>query len=325
MDQQEFLTDAVQRHGFAGAAVGISHHGERRSAVAGVADRCSGVPVTVHTTMRIASVTKPIVAVAAVLACRASSGALDRPIIEDLPDLRERWKVSPELTLADLLSHTSGLYDESLTREALAGLGDGDDALTKAAGHVLNTPQIEPPGTTWRYYNGNYYLAGHVIARLRGQTFESALTEVLLWPAQMTGTGFAASERAANGHVDGSRIPNDDHPRAGRPAAGLWSTTEELLSFAEFMLRDAELTAAVRAPMTPSTSVTQYGLGWSVADRLMFHHGATTGSGFRSLLVVVPEERYVAAVIVNDETSETLINDTVGTVLTEATGIRTPW
>ncbi|TCC44010.1 class C beta-lactamase-related serine hydrolase [Kribbella capetownensis] len=72
---------------------------------------------------RLASVTKPIVATAVVLACRQSPGAWETPIREHFPELHAVWRLDPAITLQDLLSHTSGIA-EPFDEAAQADLGD---------------------------------------------------------------------------------------------------------------------------------------------------------------------------------------------------------
>lgn len=268
--------------------------------------------VTVAMPMQVASLTKPVVAAAAALLCRAEPGADVRPIAAFLPEFEGGWNVARTLTLRDLLSHTSGLLEESLTRPVLAAMGDGDDALGQAASQVVAKSQVHPPRTAWNYYNGNYYLAGAVLARVGGGTFESVIEDVVLRPAGMSSTGFTVPAGAVFGHSDGEEVPPRELPRARRPAAGLWSTVEDLLRFAEFVLADADLVATMRTPISPASSVVQYGLGWVLYGETMLHHGATPESGFRSGLQLLPDERGAIAALVNDERGGDVIDDLFG-------------
>lgn len=128
----EQLARAFHKSGVAGAIAGLSVQGRRQRAAAGFRDIRSAVPMRDTTPVRIASVTKPIVAATAVLASRTAPDLLDRPAVEYLPELRPSWRVSPELTVRTLLSQSSGLRAEEDT-EALIALGDGDHALLGAA------------------------------------------------------------------------------------------------------------------------------------------------------------------------------------------------
>lgn len=290
--------------------MGESFDGRRRAAAAGVAGDAR--MITSAMPMQVASLTKPVVAAAAALLCRAEPGVDVRPVADFFPEFDGCWNIARNLTLRDLLSHTSGLLEESLTRPVLAAMGDGDHALDLAAREVVTKRQVHPPGTAWNYYNGNYYLAGAVLARLGGGTFESVIERMVLRPAGMISTGFTVPAGAVHGHSDGVDVPHPELSRARRPAAGLWSTVEDLIRFAEFLLADAELVASMRTPLSPATSVVQYGLGWVIYGETMLHHGATPGSGFRSGLQLIPAERRALAVLVNDERGGEVIDDLFG-------------
>ncbi len=289
------LSAWVAQHALPGAVAGISRGRAREVAAAGVADERTGRPMTSDTPVRIASVTKPVTAAATVLASRAPVDALDRPVLDLLPQLQSDWRASPRLLLREVLGQVSGLR-AALDVQALAFLGDGDTALIDACRLVARLGQAAPPGHDWAYYNGNYYLAGAALANLRGTTFEAALGEQVLRPAGMGSTSFEPPGDHALGHHQG-RVVDEDYPRARRPSGGLWSTAADLLSFAEFVLADAQLLATVRAPSTGTSAPVQYGLGWALAPGLMFHNGRL--DGFRSILLVAPEHQYCAATVVN--------------------------
>ena len=301
----------LAQHGLPGAVAGISCRRAREVAAAGLADERTGRPMSCDTAVRIASVTKPVTAAAAVLASRApraagqpraarrgpraagsgsSLDALERPVLDLLPQLQSDWRASPRLLLRQVLGQVSGLR-AGLDGPALASLGDGDTALIEACRLVARRGQAAPPGQHWAYYNGNYYLAGAALAALRGTTFETALGEQVLRPAGMENTSFQPPGNHALGHHQG-RVVDEDYPRARRPSGGLWSTAADLLSFAEFVLADDQLLAAMRAPSAGTPAPVQYGLGWALAPGLMFHNGRL--DGFRSILLVAPEHQYCA-------------------------------
>jgi CubicO group peptidase (beta-lactamase class C family) len=80
----------------------------------------------------------------------------------------------------------------------------------------------------------------------------------------MGSTSFQPPGDHALGHHQG-RVVDEDYPRARHPSGGLWSTAADLLSFAEFVLADAQLLAAARAPSTGTSAPLQYVLGWALA------------------------------------------------------------
>ncbi|WP_131353034.1 serine hydrolase domain-containing protein [Kribbella pittospori] len=215
---------------------------------------------------RLASVTKPIVAAAVVLACRQSPGAWDTPIREHFPELHAVWQLDPTITLTDLLSHTSGIavpFDDA----AQADFGDGDDALMRQVALVAAGGQQDQPRTVWRYGGVGFWLAGAVVARMTGTTFEQVVDEFVIRPAGMTRTGFETppdSDLPPTG-------PGDAFPRARRPSGGLWSCVDDLLKFSAFLYADPELVAQLSAPLarTEDDGVS-YGLGMFTDDKRRF-------------------------------------------------------
>jgi CubicO group peptidase (beta-lactamase class C family) len=87
--------------------------GERSWASSGVAD-LDATPITESTRFRIASITKPIVAALVVDAVDRGEVALDDVVGDLVPDLvPDVLRPEPQVTVRQLLDHTSGIYDES--------------------------------------------------------------------------------------------------------------------------------------------------------------------------------------------------------------------
>ncbi|MFE5371706.1 serine hydrolase [Streptomyces mirabilis] len=101
---------------------------------------------------------------------------------------------------------------ESVGSTALAALGDGPRALPEAAELVVGTGNEHEPGARWSSYNGNYILAGAVLAAFSGTSYErAALEETLLGPwnglrSRMGARPFRPGHRAAM-----LLIPDEDH------------------------------------------------------------------------------------------------------------------
>src|SRR5579862_3211817 len=152
---------------------------------------------------RIASITKPVTASAAV----------------QLLDLDATTGVWPDdVRVRHLLSHTSG-FDSELPD--LARLGDGDDAL--GAGDVFS------------YANSGYWLAGWLTAQAAGTTYEEAVERHVLQPAGMSSTDFGEPSVAGTG-ADAART---SYPRARRPSGGLVSRVADVAAFGRWALASA--------------------------------------------------------------------------------------
>ncbi|MEU4391185.1 serine hydrolase domain-containing protein [Kribbella sp. NPDC023855] len=261
----------MELQGFGGldAVVGVSHRGHRETAASGV---------DVGAPFRIASLTKTVTAAATVRALRDKGFGVDIPVAEVLPELET------ELTVAQVLAQSSGLK-QVVDAEAAAALGEGDDVFLAAARLVVAGGQEYPPGERWAYYNGNYFLAGALLARLTGGTFEDGLGG-LISACGLTATGFLAPEgRAAF------------YPRARRPSGGLWSTVPDLLSFCEFLLQDKGLLAEIARPRV--TVPLAYGLGWAVGPAGMLYLNGRL-QGYRAAMLLSPRDEWAAVMLVAD-------------------------
>jgi CubicO group peptidase (beta-lactamase class C family) len=314
------LEQAVLRHRIVGAVAGVSDRGERAVAAAGLADVDTGRELIPDTVARAASLTKTMVAAAVVLATRGDAGALERPVLEWLPEARSTWRASPRLTMRHMLSHTSGLHriDPVVLRE----LGEGDDALAGAVDVVGARGQAFRPGFAWEYCNPGFWLAGAILSAVCGRPFEDALRQVVFEPAGMRHTAFVLPDDAARGHRDGAVVVAR-YERARRPSGGVCTTAADLLSFGEFLLADTDLLARLATPVAWSMFGARYGLGLNIAGGMVFHDGDL--DGYKARLLLAPAHGYAAAVLADDAGAAPVIDDVLGPELRRATGAGLPW
>jgi D-alanyl-D-alanine carboxypeptidase len=313
------LNDAVHNAHAVGAVAGALHNGSREYAAAGTA--FPGHEMTPATPVRIASITKPMMAMAVFTAFRTELDALDAPLSEHLPDLKPQWRRGGDVTLRRCLSHTAGL--RSADDATLAGFGDGDDALDLAVRYESGLPTAWRPGRAWAYCNTGFRFAGAVLARKQGTTFEQAITDLLLGPACMGDTAFDKPADGAAGHRKGVPQP-DGYSRSRRPGGGLWSTAKDVLSFAEYAMKDEEFLREARKEISPAAMGHRYGLGWFLNGRadVIFHFGDV--GGFQGLLAVAPDHETAAVVVGNDEHGGPLSRAVGFGEIATRTGLRRP-
>jgi len=178
----------------------------------------SSVPMRRDTIFRLASMTKPITAVGAMILVEECKIRLDDPVDECLPELKDRKVLrtieSPlddtvpakrPITLRDLLTFRAGYGEVSflsptcplqkammearlpLTEWLFAGT---PDEFMKRLG---NLPLAHQPGDRWLYHMGCEIL-GVLIARVSGQSLGSFLRERIFEPLGMRDTGFFVPE-----------------------------------------------------------------------------------------------------------------------------------
>lgn len=162
-----------------GLVVGIAREGRvlyRRAF--GLASIEHGVANTVHTRMRIGSVSKHFTALAVLLLVQEGRLDLDAGIRAWLPELT---RLPHEPTLRQLLTHTGGLRDSldlSLIASGLAVRPVGDALAAIARQREANFA----PGRRMVYNNGGYHLLSLVIERVAGRPFEQALQDLVFQP-----------------------------------------------------------------------------------------------------------------------------------------------
>jgi D-alanyl-D-alanine carboxypeptidase len=265
---------------------------------AGIAELVAIGDAHVDSAFRIASLTKPVTAVATVLATRGAGVELDTPVRELLPDIRDDWQAHDGVTIAHVLAQTSGLTS-SVTADDVTALGDGESALIDAARRVVRAGNIREPGLRWEYYNGNYFLAGAITAALYATTFERAVDELVLGPWGMKSTTFDAPEDVRPGLDRGRSLPLSAYARARRPSGGLCSTAREMLAFTRHLLADTALLAEVRKARTRPHDPMQYGLGWALGPSgQMYLNGGLAGC--RAGLLLVPDHHLAGVALAAD-------------------------
>jgi len=224
-------------------------------------------PMTRDSIFRIASMTKPITSVAALLLWEEGRLRLDDPVEHWLPELANRRVLasptapldsgvpaSRPIRVIDLLTHRSGIVTprneagplrEALT-EADANNGVGYDRWLAWIGAL---PLAHEPGSTFNYGNSVDVLA-ILVERVSGVPFPDFVQARIFEPLGMRDTAFwvppEKRSRAARlqslGRVPASWIPSMDAiPGFVSGAGGLYSTVDDYLKFARMLLGDGRL------------------------------------------------------------------------------------
>ncbi len=213
---RQVLSGHVERGMVPGMVTLIARRGEVHVEALG-AQGFGGAPMRRDTIFRIASMTKPIVAVAAMMLVEDCKLALDEPLDLLLPELADRKvlkrpdgpidEVEPArrpLTLRDLLTFRLGWGAVGVDLMGMAGLPiqqamneHGIFRLPPGSPHApdewmrrLGTlPLIHQPGEVWMYHTG-YDVLGVLIARVCGQPLGDFLKDRIFDPLGMKDTGF---------------------------------------------------------------------------------------------------------------------------------------
>ena len=248
-----------------GALVHVERAGQTLARhAAGHVGADNDTPMHAGVRFRIASLTKPVVTLAALMLADEGRLNLDVAVGEYLPvlrDLRLKGGQMPRAapTVRDLMRHTSGLaYPQEIADAGLraawaqAGITPAMTGLDSAGlmQRLARMPLVAEPGTTFRYGYSTDVL-GCIVEHIEGVSLGEALQRRIFTPLRMQHTNFeiAADENAnpnrlAAAHVDdnawhtmvppiGQRQP--DQPWIDSGGGGLISTLDDYAAFARLL------------------------------------------------------------------------------------------
>ena len=202
-----------------GAVVLVARNGEtvyRRAA--GLLDREAGLVMREDAIFRFASVSKPFVTAAAMRLAERGVIALDQFVRRWLPTFRPILPdgSQPEITLHQLLTHTSGLSYRFLEPEGSAyhrlDVSDGMDHPGRGMADNLRrlgqAPLAFAPGSAWLYSLG-IDVIGAVLEAATGKTLDQIVRDEVTGPLGLADTGFAVADRSrlATAYADGADRP----------------------------------------------------------------------------------------------------------------------
>ena len=264
------VSDALQAHIDAGDIAGVVAAVVRDgklvySEALGYRDLDEGAPMTMDALFRTYSMTRPITALGILMLHEDGLLDVNDPVQRHLPQfadqqvLRDPGSTDPtdtrardgDVTLAQLLTHSSGIGSRNSALYRAHNVHSYDQTLEQVVDNVADLPLFEDPGTVYRYGMHSEIL-GRVIEQVSGMSLMDFYQERIFGPLGMTDTVF---------HVDASRRdrlatvyrPDDDgrlqaHEMEHIPVTeeraltsagvGLVSSTMDFLLFSQLFLDD---------------------------------------------------------------------------------------
>ena len=207
----------------------------------------------------IASMSKPITAIAIAMLADDGKLAFDDPVEKHLPEFRGLWvsgnaaadqrtlvRATRPVTLRDLLTHVSGMGEYSITAPHWT--------LAEAARLASREPLRFQPGAQWAYSTMAFDVLGRVVEVVSGMPFDTFLQRRLFTPLAMHSTTFWPTQEqdrrsARNYNFDtlahrlvpvtikymyGGAITDRDRPPLG--GAGLFSTADDIATLYQMLL-----------------------------------------------------------------------------------------
>jgi len=239
-----------------------------------MADINRWTPITTDTSFAIASISKPITAVAVMQLVERRRLSLDDSVLKWHPELPASWR---GITIHHLLSHQSGIPDccSGMSLQKFRKLdGLGNQQLLKH--YISDDTLLFAPGTDAQYCNSNYLLLAEIIGKVSGKSYADYLQENIFIPLGMQSTYVfghdsiigtsAALNYGRTNKIFGITI-------AWTGAVGVYSSVSDLSAFTTALLTGRLVSSDTLRLMTTKQSTimiggyqTGYGYGWEVAE-----------------------------------------------------------
>ncbi|HSE47215.1 MAG TPA: serine hydrolase domain-containing protein [Gemmatimonadales bacterium] len=343
---ETLMSEACTRYGVPGASLAVRHGDELFECATGVVNRNTGVETTPDALFQIGSITKVFTTTLLMQLVDEGRLELDAPVRTYLPQfaLAEPDRAA-RVTIRHLVTHTSGIEGDFFL-----DTGRGDDCVERYVLAMGALPGLHPLGEMWSYCNAGFVVAGRIIERLTGLTWDQALKQRLLEPAGISSMGTLPEEailgRAAAGHMPNAQgeiqtagtwaLPRSNGPAGATPFA----TARDLLTFGWLHLDGGVAGNGSRLLSEESVSAMQgrhaalpgvgdikhWGLGWMHFDwgpeAVIGHDGGTVGQS--SFLRLVPRRRFGVALLTNGGNTQALYRKVVGETFTRVAHIEMP-
>lgn len=322
-----YVEDYLERHGLAGASVAVVKDGEVVH-TAGYGEGDEG-ETTARTPMATGSTGKPMTAIAVLQLVEEGKVDLDDPVVEHLPEFEMADDRASDITVRQLLSHTSGVPSPVIVPPA--------EDLTESVERLQDWELEAAPGDRHLYSNMNYQVAGRLVEKVSGTPFATYLERNLFGPLGMDDTTSVDTSGAdhpglKHGNVTayGQTLHMQEMEQFLAGAGGVVSTAEDMAKWMA-MITDGGRTPAgeqlvsrelLEEAQSSQPGADGYGLGWAnsgegVDPPRVGHSGAT--SRYSTQIDVVPGSGYGVVVMLNSFTAAYEHNYAIGSGVVDIT------
>jgi CubicO group peptidase (beta-lactamase class C family) len=311
---EQLVTTEMARNSVPGISMAIAVDGKIQwTGGFGMADLENFVPMTADTRVRLASISKPMTAIAVMQLVEQGKIDLDAPIRRYVPQFPEKpWTV----TVRQLMSHTAGIRGY-LGNEMSSTVHYGDHLTPMSV--FANDPLLFEPGTKYSYSTYGYTVIGAMLEALTHERLADYLHEHVFAPAGMDtivedsvykliphrARGY---QLRPNGVVENCDLADTSNKVAG---GGLISAAADLVKFAlalNKLVKPTTLKTMWTAAQLPDGTTAPYGLGFEIRqDNGMTLFGHTGGQrGATTNLVILPEKGIIFGYMMNLESAHAM-------------------
>lgn len=304
----------------------------------GLASLDTKAPVDENTLFAIASNSKAFTSAAFSILVKDGMLKWDSRVCDIIPEFRLYDPyVTQAFTIRDLLSHRGGL---GLGAGDLMIWPDGSDFTAKDVIFNLRFLKADSPfRTKYNYNNLMYIVAGEVIARVSGKSWEEFVEERIISPLKMVRSATSFDRLKDKSNIIDPHAPVNGvvkviemklNPMANA-AGGIYSSVSDMAKWVSAQMRTREYEDTwvphtiipVKGATTYKTHFSSYALGWRVSDvegyKMVTHTGGL--SGVLTQVTMIPELELGIVVFTNQQSSEAFSSIT-NTILDSYLGIK---
>ena len=285
----------------------------------GMADLENSAPVTPQTLFRLASISKPITATAAMHLWEQGKLDIEAPIQKYCPAFPEK---ESSITTRQLMAHLGGIRHYKPDPKEDLEVNNTKHFVDPIAGGIqffANDPLVNKPGTKFHYSTQGFTLVGCAIEGASGKKYVDYVHDTVLVPAGMAYTRWDDRfsiiphrtrfySKAKSGEIQNSEFLDSSYKI---PGGGWLSSADDMASFEVAILGDKLVKRSTRDAMwTPQHGTTPevaderhsgYGLGWGTGEAAgvpdVGHGGGQQGTS--TFVMLAPEQRLGVVVLIN--------------------------
>lgn len=309
------LNNAILMNDFIGASSGVYKEGIGTwLGNAGFSNKQKNQRSNKNTVHRIASLSKPLTAVAIMQLYESGQIKLDESIHTYLPEFPKKSK--GDITIRQLLNHTSGIKHYESNWDGISFTRY--KTVIEALDEFKDRPLSFKPGTGYEYSTYGYTMLGAIIEKVSGLSYEEYMRTNIFHPASMKNTEIEDSKTNYPNKAElyiklGSnyiRSPKTDLS-VKAPGGGIHSTAADLLNFGKAILEHKLIDSTSLEMMIKKThnlkQGTPYGFGWYILDdeklgKVILHGGSQSGASAN--LQIALDQKIVSVCLANNFNSD---------------------
>ncbi|PWN06971.1 serine hydrolase domain-containing protein [Rhodohalobacter mucosus] len=312
------VISTMNRYNIPGLAIGlVSGDSIRYAKGYGIKTIQDTLPVTEFSNFHTASISKLITAQAIMMLVEENRISLDDRLPARVPNLRYSDKRVEEITIRQLLNHTSGLPDVSSYE-----WGNNHQSDRSLEQYVLSLnlkPEMDP-SSQYHYSNLAYNILGYVIERVTGTSFELYVKEHILDPNGMSGSDFryylipdslrtsphSKNWLTGNVYVRKTYPYTREHGASSTLNSSASDLSKWMISFMESMIANNGENVFTQMTQPDFRAYPYIGLGFQLGTlesrATIGHYGGD--KGYRSYLLMIPEEETGLVLLANCDYNE---------------------